>query len=59
MGSFVESGMNWSQTYDKRSTWIVDIPEGTVGTHSIVHYNMENFDSWTDYWKIYNLMYLS
>ena len=54
MGWVVESGMNWSLTYDKRSTWTVDIPEGTDGTHSIVHYNMENIDSWTDYWKIYN-----
>ena len=54
MGWVTESGMNWSQTYDKRSTWTVDIPEGTVGTHSIVHYNIENIDTWTDYWKIYN-----
>ena len=54
MGAAVESGMNWSQIYDKRSTWTVDIPEGTVGTHSIVHYNIENYDNWTDYWKRYN-----
>jgi hypothetical protein len=53
MGWFVEENMGWSQTYDKRSTWTVDIPAKTIGTHSIEHYTLANEADWHPYFERY------
>lgn len=53
MSWFIEENMNWSDTYDKRYTWTVDIPEGQIGEHSIVHYTLENEQDWHPYFVNY------
>jgi len=52
MGWKNQTGMNWSLEFNSRSAWTVDIPENTIGDHTIVKYNMDNFDSWHNYWKL-------
>lgn len=53
MSWFVEENMGWSQTYDKRSTWTVELPESQVGEHSIIHYTPENESDWHPYFEKY------
>ncbi len=53
MGWFREENMNWSDKYDIRSTWTVDIPAKTIGTHSIEHYTLDNEADWHPYFVNY------